>query len=145
MPYRKEEKLPDNFGIDWTSGKEIGHNFIIHLFHNIQFNEIMKYESTRRYNFSYQTAQILILISSAFYISFCIICYFVDLHSMNWTIFRSIWFFYNCSRGWGMANLRTFWKSNIFVQILRILQGIILGWNWRQTFWLRISGCTLLE
>ena len=27
MPYRKEEKLPDNFGIDWASGKEIGHNF----------------------------------------------------------------------------------------------------------------------
>ena len=23
MPYRKEEKLPDNFGIDWASGKEI--------------------------------------------------------------------------------------------------------------------------
>ena len=78
-------------------------------------------------------------------ISFFIICYFVELYGMNWTIFRSIWFFYNCSRDRGMANLRTFWKSNIFGQILRILQGIILGWNWRETFWLWISGCTLLE
>ena len=51
MPYRKEEKLPDNFGIDWASGKQIGHNFIINLFHNIQFNEITKYESTPKNQF----------------------------------------------------------------------------------------------
>ena len=49
---------------------------------------------------------------------FFLICYFVELYGMNWTIFRSIWFFYNCSRDRGMANLRTFWKSNIFGQIL---------------------------
>jgi hypothetical protein len=32
MPYRKEDSLPDNFEIDWASGKESGHNFITHLF-----------------------------------------------------------------------------------------------------------------
>ena len=31
MPYRKEEKLPDNFGIDWASGKEIGHKGLLVL------------------------------------------------------------------------------------------------------------------
>ena len=56
MPYRKEDSLPDNFGIDWASGKEFGHNFIIHLFHNIHFDDITKYESTSRTNFCFKTA-----------------------------------------------------------------------------------------
>ena len=36
MPYRKEEKLPDNFGIDWASGKEIDVKVLLVLIYHFK-------------------------------------------------------------------------------------------------------------